>query len=86
LDQDGIIEILNQSKPPEWHEAMVNANIDIFQCYHDESDSYFKHLEKFENIRSTNGIATVPVENKKSVTSSADKSSENPNSSNMWRQ
>jgi hypothetical protein len=33
LDQDDIIEILDQAKPrdPEWHEAMVNANIDIFE-------------------------------------------------------
>jgi hypothetical protein len=32
LDQDEIIEILDQVKimDPEWHEAMVNANIDIF--------------------------------------------------------
>jgi hypothetical protein len=33
LDQDEIIEILGQGKArnPEWHEAMVNANIDIFE-------------------------------------------------------
>jgi hypothetical protein len=31
LDQDEIIEILDQAKNPEWHEAMVNANIDIFE-------------------------------------------------------
>jgi hypothetical protein len=31
LDQDEIIEILDQAKVPEWHEAMVNANIDIFE-------------------------------------------------------
>jgi hypothetical protein len=32
LDQDEIIEISDQAKAsdPEWHEAMVNANIDIF--------------------------------------------------------
>jgi hypothetical protein len=29
-DQDEIIVILDQAKVPEWHEAMVNANIDIF--------------------------------------------------------
>jgi hypothetical protein len=28
LDQDEIIEILDQAKAPEWHEAMVNANND----------------------------------------------------------
>jgi hypothetical protein len=30
LDQDEIIKISDQAKTPEWHEAMVNANIDIF--------------------------------------------------------
>jgi hypothetical protein len=30
LDQDEIIEILDQAKDPVLHEAMVNANIDIF--------------------------------------------------------
>jgi hypothetical protein len=32
LHQDEIIEILDQAKAwdPEWHEAMVNANIEIF--------------------------------------------------------
>jgi hypothetical protein len=32
LDQDEIIEILDQEKArdPEWYEAMVNANINIF--------------------------------------------------------
>jgi hypothetical protein len=29
LDQDEIIEILDQAKAPEWHEAMVNVNINI---------------------------------------------------------
>jgi hypothetical protein len=32
LDQDETIEILDQSKVPEWYEAMVNANIDFFRC------------------------------------------------------
>jgi hypothetical protein len=34
LDQDEIVEILDQAKDrnPEWHEAMVNANIDILNC------------------------------------------------------
>jgi hypothetical protein len=33
LDQDEIIEILDQAKAwdPEWHEAMVNAKIDILK-------------------------------------------------------
>jgi hypothetical protein len=32
LDQYVIIEILGQAKGPEWHEAMVNANIDIYEA------------------------------------------------------
>jgi hypothetical protein len=32
LYQDEIIEILDQAKAPEWHEAIVNANIDILKC------------------------------------------------------
>jgi hypothetical protein len=39
LDQDEIIEILDQDKAPEWHEAMVNVNIDIFEMYYEESVS-----------------------------------------------
>jgi hypothetical protein len=57
LDQDEIIEILDQAKAmdTEWHEAMVNPNIDIFEMTYEESVSYFKHSENLENIRSTNG-------------------------------
>jgi hypothetical protein len=86
LDQDEIIEILDQSKAPEWHEAMVNANIDIFEISYEESVSYFKRLENLEKIRRTNGPnhSSLPVDNKKSVTSSGDKSSENHKESNMW--
>jgi hypothetical protein len=32
LDQDETIEILDQSKVPEWYEAMVNANIDFLDA------------------------------------------------------
>jgi hypothetical protein len=31
LNQDEIIEILDQGKPPNWHEAMISVNIDIFE-------------------------------------------------------
>jgi hypothetical protein len=57
LDQYEIIEILDQGKveAPEWHEAMVNANIEIFEMSHEESVSYFKRLENLEKIRHTNG-------------------------------
>jgi hypothetical protein len=39
LDQDEIIESLDQAKAPEWHEAMINANIDIFEMFYEESVS-----------------------------------------------
>jgi hypothetical protein len=57
LDQDEIIEILDQAKAwdPELHEAMVNAEIDIFEMSYEESVSYFKRLENLEKIRRTNG-------------------------------
>jgi hypothetical protein len=86
LDQDEIIEILDQAKAPEWHEAMVNANIDIFEMTYEESVTYFKHVEKSEKIRRTNGpnLSSVPVDNKKSVTSSVGKSSKSHKGSNMW--
>jgi hypothetical protein len=68
LDQDEIIEILDQAKArdPEWHEVMVNANIDIFEISYEESVSYFKCLENLEKIRCTNGPnpSSLPVDNK----------------------
>jgi hypothetical protein len=41
LDQDEVIEILDQANAvvTEWHEAMVNANIDIFEMTYKESVS-----------------------------------------------
>jgi hypothetical protein len=53
LDQDEIIEILDQAKAldPEWHKAMVNANIEIFEMSHEESVSYFQR----------SGGPTVPI-------------------------
>jgi hypothetical protein len=68
LDQNEIIEILDQIKAmdPEWHESMVNANIDIFETSYEESVSYFKRLENLEKIRHTNGPnpSSLPVDNK----------------------
>jgi hypothetical protein len=68
LDQDQIIEILHQAKAgdPEYHEAMVNANIDIFEMSCVESVSYFTRLENMEKIRHTNGPnpSSLPVDNK----------------------
>jgi tetratricopeptide (TPR) repeat protein len=48
LDQDEIIEILDQAKDrdPEWHEAMVNANIDMFEMSYEESVTYFKRFNQ----------------------------------------
>jgi hypothetical protein len=89
LDQDEIIEILDQAKSwhPEWDEAMVNANIDIFEMSYEESVSHFMRLENLEKIRRSNGPypSSLPVDNKKrvSVTSSVGKSSKNHKGSNM---
>jgi hypothetical protein len=46
LDQDEIIEISDQDKglDPEWHEEIVNANIDIIEISYLESVLYFKRL------------------------------------------
>jgi hypothetical protein len=68
LDQDEIIEILDHAKAcnPQWHEAMVNANIDIFEMSYEESVAYFKRLENLEKTRRTNGPnpSSLPVDNK----------------------
>jgi hypothetical protein len=68
LDQDEVIEILDQAKAPDWHEAIVNSNIDIFEMLYKESVPYFKRLENLEMIRCTNGPnpASISVDNKKS--------------------
>jgi hypothetical protein len=90
LDHAEIIEILDQAKAmdPEWHEAMVNANIDIFEMTYEESVSNCKHLENLEKIRSTTGPnpTSLLIDNKKrhSVTSIVGKSSKNHKESNMW--
>jgi hypothetical protein len=55
LDQDEIIEILDLAKALEWHKAMVNANIDIFEMPYEDSVSFFKHLVNLEMIRRANG-------------------------------
>jgi hypothetical protein len=79
---------LDQAKAPEWHEAMVNANIDIFEMSYEESVSFFKRLENLEKIRRTNGPnpSSLPVDNENtvSVTSSVGKSSKNHKGSSMW--
>jgi hypothetical protein len=64
LDQDEIIEILDQAKARDrqWHEATVNAKIDIFEMSHEEFVSYFQSLENLEMIRLTHGsrAASLP--------------------------
>jgi hypothetical protein len=66
LDQDEIIEIFDQAKDrdPEWYEAIVTVNIDIFVMTYEESVSYFKRLETLEKIRCTNGPnpSSLPVD------------------------
>ena len=82
LDQDEIIEILDQAKAPEWHEAMVAANIDTFETSYEESVSYFKCLKNLEKFRRINGpTPTLPIDNEKHVTSSVGKYRK---SSNLW--
>jgi hypothetical protein len=76
-------EIIDQAKAvdPEWHEAMVNASIDIFEMSYEESISYFKRLENLEKISHTNNPnpSSLPIDNmtRVSVTSSVGKSSKN---------
>jgi hypothetical protein len=90
LGQDEIIEILDQAKAwdPEWHEAMVNSKIYIFENSYEESLSYFNYLENLENIRHTNGPnpSSLSVDDTKrvSITSSVGKASKNHKGSNMW--
>jgi hypothetical protein len=84
LKQDEIIEILDQAKAPEWHEAMVSDNIDIFEMNYEEAIAYFICLENLEKICCTNGPASaVAVDNKKHITSSVGVDKNNK-SSNMW--
>ena len=54
LKQDKIIEILDQAKSPEWHEAMISANIDIFDGFWRSKLTLFPHLESLEKICRTN--------------------------------
>jgi hypothetical protein len=88
LDQDEIIEILGQAKAwnPEWHEAMVNANIDIFEILCEESATHFKDVENLEKIRHTNSpySSSPPVDDKKPVTSIVGKPSKHQKGYNMW--
>jgi hypothetical protein len=71
---------------PGWHEAMVNANIDIFEITYEESVSYFKRLENLEKIRRTNtpNHSSQPIDNKKYVIRSVRKSLTNSNATSMW--
>jgi hypothetical protein len=55
LDQDEFIEISDQTKAPEWHEAMVNDKNNTFKKSYEESFSYFKRLENLEKFRHTSG-------------------------------
>jgi hypothetical protein len=65
---------LDQAKASEWHEAIVAANIDIFELSHEETVAYFKRLENLEKIKKTNGMAPLPVDNQKAVGSSVGRS------------
>ena len=65
LDQNQVIKILDQTKSPEWHEAMMDANIDTFKMSYERFVSYFKCLENLGKIRRTNSISmtdTLPLD------------------------
>jgi hypothetical protein len=74
LDQDEIIEILDQAMAPVWQSAMIAANIDTFEISFEDYVAYFKRLENLEKIKKTNGMAPLPIENKKPVGSSVGRS------------
>ena len=86
LTQDEIIEILDQAKPPNWHEAMISANIDIFKMDYEAAISYFIRLENLDKIRRMNGPApTVAVDNNTSITSRVGVGSvRKKQKTNMW--
>jgi hypothetical protein len=56
-----IIEIFEQAKAPDWYEAMLHTNLDIFEITCEESVSYFKSLENLEKTRRTNGPCPVSI-------------------------
>jgi hypothetical protein len=37
LDQDEILEILDQVKAPHWNDTLINAKIDDFELFYEES-------------------------------------------------
>ena len=63
-----------KSKASYWQEAMVAANFDIFEMSYDKSVTYFKYLKNLEKIWHTSGMATLPSDNKKPVTTSVGES------------
>ena len=64
-----MIETLDHDKAEEWHETMIAANINVLDMIYEESMSYFKLTELFENIGCTNakGNGTNRNENEKSL-------------------
>jgi hypothetical protein len=80
------LKLLGQAKACEWHQAIVHANIDIFEMSCEVSISYFKRLKNLEKIRRiiNPDLSTVPVDYKKSVISIVGKSSKNLKGSNVW--
>jgi hypothetical protein len=59
---------LDQAKAPGWHEAMVAANIDIFEMSYEESVAYFKKLDNVEKVKKINGMAPLQVYNPRYTT------------------
>jgi hypothetical protein len=77
-----------KAKDPEWHEATIDADIDIFKMSYEKPVSYFKSLENLKKIRLTNcpGPATLPVDDKRTdnFTISVGKYSNKPFASSIW--
>jgi hypothetical protein len=48
LTQDEIIEILDQAKPSNWHEAMISANNNTFEMDYESAISNFIQLENLK--------------------------------------
>ena len=54
LKDEELVEILNQVKPQEWHEAMLGANIELYDMDWQTAVEYFERLEAQQNIEKHN--------------------------------
>ena len=54
LDEEQMVDILNRAKPNEWHEAMLDADIDPYKMTWDKMVQYFLNLEVMTAIKTKN--------------------------------